>query len=91
MHVAPNLKLNNQIGKGTKPSYLAKKEPTSRRSPEMHLEMKEQLLVDFQPEADLILPYQFSNHNFSLCPINKLAVLGFVSLWDRYCLKAFSL
>ena len=48
MHVVPNLKLNNQIGKGTKPSYLVKKEPTSRRSPEMHLEVKEQLLVDFQ-------------------------------------------
>lgn len=48
MHVAPNLKLNNQIGKGTKPSYLVKKEPTSRRSPEMHLEVKEQLLVDSQ-------------------------------------------
>ena len=48
MHVAPNLKLNNQIGKETKPSYLVKKEPTSRRSPEMHLEVKEQLLVDFQ-------------------------------------------
>ena len=43
------LKINqNQNGKEKKPSYLVKKEPASRRSPEKHLEVNGQHLGDFQ-------------------------------------------